>query len=151
MKQRTFIIGNGFDLDLGLNTSYRKFVESTLCPINTTDIERSSLASQLEKDTKENWFDLEDSLCNYAESSRTRIINTGTFNYDKQVYLKIKEALFAFIRNHERIEPQKESMAANVLRKLASFGVFGNILSFNYTDLDLICNKIGCNRIKYSY
>ena len=83
MKHRTFIIGNGFDMDLGLHTSYQDFVNSDLWPITNSDLERSSLADKLEKDKKENWFNLEDSLCEYAQArpahSELNLIKLGSY------------------------------------------------------------------------
>lgn len=151
MKHRTFIIGNGFDLDLGLQTSYKNFVNSDLWPIVDSDIDKSSLANRLQKDSKENWFDLEDSLCDYSKKGTPIIVKLGTLQYDQIVYYKIKDALFKFIRNHEMIEPNKDSMAAEVLRKIASYGFFDNILSFNYTDLNTIGEIIGANKVKYRH
>lgn len=151
MKHRTFIIGNGFDLDLGLQTSYKNFVSSDLWPIVDSDINKSSLVNKLQKDSKENWFDLEDSLCEYGRLGTSSVIKLGTLQYDQIVYYKIKDALSKFIMNHEMLEPYKDSMAAEVLRRIASYGVFDNILSFNYTDLNKIGTKIGANKVKYRH
>ena len=155
MKHRTFIIGNGFDMDLGLHTSFQDFVSSDLWPITDSDIERSSLAKKLEKDKKENWFNLEDALCEYAQArpaqSELNVMKIGTYSFDMDVYRRIKEALLAFIRNHQRIQPNKDSMAADVLRHISSYGVFDNILSFNYTDIDSICEKVGSNKVNYKH
>lgn len=151
MKHRTFIIGNGFDLDMGLQTSYQDFINSGLWPIVDSDIEKSSLANKLQKDSKENWFDLEDSLCEYGRLGKSSVIKIGTHQYDQIVYYKIKDSLSKFIMNHEMIEPNKDSMAAEVLRKIASMGVFDNVLSFNYTDLNIIGAKIGANKVKYRH
>lgn len=151
MKHRTFIMGNGFDLDLGLHTSYQEFVNSELWPTNNNDIEKSSLANKIEEDSRENWFNLEDSLCEYGKVKTVYIVKTDALKYDEIVYQKTKEALFKFIRNREMIEPNKESIAAEVLRRIASYGVFDNILSFNYTDLNTIGAKIGANKLKYRH
>ena len=151
MKHRTFIIGNGFDLDLGLDTSYHEFVNSEFWPIVDSDINKSSLANQLQKDSKDNWFDLEDSLCEYGKAGISKVVKIGTLQYDQIVYYKIKDALSKFIRNHEMIEPNKNSMAAEVMRRIASYGVFDNILSFNYTDLNIIGEKIVAKKVKYRH
>ena len=63
------ILGNGFDLDLGLKTSYKSFYESKLCPKDYP----SPLIAYLNRSFDGNlgfvkWYDLENELFNYYNS-----------------------------------------------------------------------------------
>lgn len=66
-RKIVFILGNGFDLDLGLKTSYKDFWESDYCPRNYP----APLIKHLNERWGENlenvrWYDLENELLNYA-------------------------------------------------------------------------------------
>ena len=63
------ILGNGFDLDLGLKTSYKDFWESDFCPKNYP----APLIFHLNQRWSDNldavrWYDLENELLNYYKS-----------------------------------------------------------------------------------
>ena len=63
------ILGNGFDLDLGLKTSYKDFWESEFCP----KFYPAPLIYHLNQRWSDNleavrWYDLENELLNYYES-----------------------------------------------------------------------------------
>lgn len=76
LRNIVVILGNGFDLDLGLQTSYKDFWESEYCPKDYP----APLIKHLNEcwpDSKETvkWYDLENGLWNYYDSIRkTRII-----------------------------------------------------------------------------
>jgi len=155
MGKKVFIVGNGFDLDLGLHTSYREFAQCDFWPIKEEDCKKSFLAQRLEKDKKENWFDLENSLLDYAQiatdySEKQKILLPSYYD-DKQTYLNVKNALFKFVSNHELLKAKKESMSAKVLEVISSNAIFDIVLSFNYTDLGAICEKLGYNKIRYKH
>lgn len=94
---RTLIIGNGFDLDLGLHTSYRDFAKSDLWPIGYQEQKESFLAQKLQADSYENWFDLENSLCEYAQEKRDlrRLLNLIVWR-ERKAILKY----FIWLRKH---------------------------------------------------
>ena len=62
------IIGNGFDLDLGMHTSYRDFAKSKLWPFDSPIYDKGLGYYLNQKKHTENWFDLERELANYALS-----------------------------------------------------------------------------------
>lgn len=64
---KTLILGNGFDLDLKLPTTYADFASSQFWPLIDQDAFHSPLADVLlrAKGT-ERWFDIEDILYRYA-------------------------------------------------------------------------------------
>lgn len=88
MKRKTIIIGNGFDLNLGLPTSYSHFVNSEYF---TRLISTNKLCRYL-ADTyqKCNWVDIEASLKEYAEE----MDNPKTFFSD---YTTLKKALMRYL------------------------------------------------------
>lgn len=88
MKRKTIIIGNGFDLNLGLPTSYSHFINSEYF---TRLISTNKLCRYL-TDTYErcNWVDIEVSLKEYAEEMN----NPKTFFSD---YTALKKALTRYL------------------------------------------------------
>lgn len=68
-RKIVLILGNGFDLDLGLKTSYKDFWESEYCPKNYP----APLIYHLNQRWKENisavrWYDLENELLEYYKT-----------------------------------------------------------------------------------
>lgn len=136
------IIGNGFDINLGLKTSYADFLNSEQF-MNISD--KNNLAKFLKKRLeKTRWIDIENELGNYSKS--LFILTNGILipreekkqeiaNF-KRDYNEIREALRVYLR----IATEKEII--NINNKKA-FEIISNavrckdktyILSFNYTD-----------------
>lgn len=69
MHRKVFIIGNGFDLDLGWKTGYRDFVSSKYWPLKDKD-PYSMMAQFLKEKTEiDRWYDLESMLKVYASNN----------------------------------------------------------------------------------
>lgn len=68
-RKIVLILGNGFDLDLGLETSYKNFWESEFCPKGYPAPLIHHL-NQRWQDDKEavKWYDLENEFLNYYKS-----------------------------------------------------------------------------------
>ena len=126
---KSFILGNGFDLDMGLPTTYAKFAESQFWPLKDEDLFLSPLAQTLQeaKDT-ESWFDIEDILFKYARykeiTDKDRVSRIfGSLERDKEVYHKICFALCYYI---QAVQAQKsiwkDSLAARVLKAVCANG-----------------------------
>ena len=155
---KTLILGNGFDLDLQLPTTYAKFATSQFWPLKDEDLFHSQLAQTLQnaKET-ERWFDIEDILFRYARDRKLteteqagRIF--GSVESDKEVYHRLCSALCVYIEVIQSRKPiNKESLAAKVLRAISANGTFNKVLSFNYTDLDDICSRVGCAPVPYKH
>jgi hypothetical protein len=95
--ESTLIIGNGFDLDLGLKTSYKDFRNSELWPIHDVDLkDYDSLQCYLHKNTMaDNWFDLEDLLYQFAYNPhRTQV----GIKKDKALFKQLSDNLCEFIK-----------------------------------------------------
>lgn len=80
MQNNVFIVGNGFDLALGLPTRYSDFANSNFWPVSENAEQKrdylaqkkyTSLEAYLDdKRNMETWFDLEQELYNYARKPK---------------------------------------------------------------------------------
>lgn len=157
MDNNVFIIGNGFDLDLGLETKYSDFAKSDFWIKD--DKNPMSMYLNNSKD-KETWFDLEGELLNY--SKRDNDYNSiyvremqfpdiveGNVDYFKKLCGSLNDYIEK-VQGEQEIS--KECVACNVLRAVYENGLFSNIYSFNYTDLNHIAKQIGiAEEIKYTH
>ena len=156
-KHRTLIIGNGFDLDLGLATTYRQFASSELWPITNLDFLGSPLAQKLEEERNRNsWFDIENILWQYArekELSDSELASAifGSEQRDREVFNRVSDALMKYIQVQELAKPKVDSVAARVYKAIVENGYFDRIISFNYTDLNKIGSNLGCPDVQYSH
>lgn len=77
------IIGNGFDLDLGLKTSYKDFWGSSFCPKNYPAPLIRHLNSYVDGDSRDiRWFDFENELLNYAlRGDKSDVVNDTELHY----------------------------------------------------------------------
>ena len=81
MAELAIIIGNGFDIDLGLQSKYSQFIEGdewkklekTLNSFSTEDYLNHSLINylQIEAYNKENWFDIEEEILQFVKNHPT--------------------------------------------------------------------------------
>ena len=155
---KTLILGNGFDLDLGLPTTYAKFAASQFWPLRDEDFFHSPLAQTLqEAKDRQRWFDIEDILFRYAKektlTDEDRVARLfGSVESDKDVFHKVCNALCLYIKVIQQRKPiNKESLASRVLNAISANGTFNKVLSFNYTDLDDICFRAGCKPLPYKH
>lgn len=145
------IIGNGFDLDLGLDTSYGSFWKWYVneCPENLRNTKLFQyLKQKLEKDK---WMDLESNLEYFfspkdiCEEYNAIEDEEGSLCEYEHIVLKIKE--FIGIQQDKAIV-NKNSLAYRMIELLNTEKVNFNIYSFNYTDL----YKLGLkNTIAYEH
>ena len=144
MKKKVFIIGNGFDLDLGWKTRYSDFASSKFW---IGDSYGSDLKSRLNQDKNiEKWFDQEMSLLNYAKADETGY-HPSPYEYtkerDMQCFNELNKGLSSYLKAEENKSVNEKSVAAKVLRGILSNGYFTSIYSFNYTNLKSIAGKLG--------
>lgn len=154
-----FIIGNGFDMDLGLQTSYHSFVESECWPFkyrliksnNDSTNDYKCLHDFLHIQTNFNlWYDLEHILGDYACHppilSEFRTVNQDTFqqaNVDQCSFGKLVTSLTKYLKSTQLKDLDQNCVASRVLKKLISEQFYLNIFSFNYTDLNFLASKLG--------
>ncbi len=144
IPNRLLILGNGFDLGLGRDTRYSDFVNSRFWPDNL----KSELFGYLEKKANlKRWFDLESELARYIqnvrkESSAYVTTRPGRARQDQVDFKVIVEALITYLKNVERKEVIRESIAAKVFSLACRDSAFSKIYSFNYTDLLILSRKL---------
>lgn len=134
----TLIIGNGFDLNLGLHTSYRSFRQSDFWPQNDS-FKKSNLGIFLNSKTATaSWFDLEDILCTYGTSSNPNEIGYydawKTNENDYNAYCLLVNGLCEYITKEEAAKINEHSSACTFISKILMRYKFDNIFSFNYTN-----------------
>lgn len=143
MANTVFIIGNGFDLDLGLKASYSDFAKSEEWKNLVTNRQgiykggnaSSSLVLYLEKTrVKQNWFNIEEEIHNYIVSHpqpSKKNVEIAMFDYDG-----IKFALCQYLRRiSNSFCPDKKRKSYELFRRLSG----SVIVSFNYTDSSKLC------------
>lgn len=175
MSNNIFIIGNGFDLDLGLPTRFSDFANSAFWPIakkkdNPQELPnrtaRGSFMAMLplhqntllehyleDKRDKESWFDLEGYLLDYASPNISKQIVDPDQELESEIqdniayYNKVKGSLYDYISEVQSKNPiNTNSIAGKVLHAVVENGFFDHICSFNYTDLNLTANQLGVSK-----
>lgn len=152
----TLVIGNGFDLDAGLKTSYGDFVRSSYWPFNhSSEVNgHDTLASYLRKKSQLNtWFDVEMALYEYAKEGlgMATINGFNIGNQDKVDFENLKSSLTAYLQNQEIIfEKVNSSVAIGVLYALLKCRDNFKIYTYNYTNLKNIAARFSITE-KFAY
>lgn len=143
------VIGNGFDLNLGLKTSYKDFVRSPYWPFRGIQrflIHGLGLGCYLNRKSHDYWFNLEQSLKDYCimksnvtESRRKKIVSE---------YGDVVKQMSEFIREAEEGVINRNSDAAKLLWACCNSLVPVDIVTFNYTNLVEIAHKIGVKDVR---
>lgn len=162
MQNNVFIVGNGFDLALGLPTRYSDFANSDYWPVSDNAEQRRryleqkkyiSLEAYLDdKRNMETWFDLEQELYNYAR--KVKIGNGYGLNENENdimenvKYFKLLQTRMCdYIRSvQDDFCRMHYDVTKEVLQAVEDNGFFNSKYSFNYTELPLLPNqkKIEC-------
>lgn len=149
-KRITFLIGNGFDLNVGLNTRYSDFYAEYI-----KFDENDMLAKEIQGNTEE-WSDLElaignvtgkidssdeggfwkseryleSSLANYLERQMNRV-NLGEEKERKRIGFIMRSSLTEFYKKF----PEKEKDTIEKILPNTSEQIEYSFISFNYTDV----------------
>lgn len=146
MGSKILILGNGFDLDLGLNTRYSDFWDSDLWTQAKNQCQEPYLVKSLERyRVTHHWFDLESGL---KEGAAVQKNNLGSgFNNSKyqQSFHLLKDTLKQYIQEQQLCFQPKISCVAGQL--LDVIDAFNRIYTFNYTLLDEIAPRIGIDTL----
>lgn len=116
MSKGIIILGNGFDLDLGLKTRYSDFVKSPqwkqLMDENPHSKGNDFLLGYLDnKYELERWIDIERSLLEYA-TNKTAINRMTSASRDSADFPKLRQALSAYLKEQqEQFAPTTNSVA----------------------------------------
>lgn len=123
-KDTCIVIGNGFDINLGLPTSYKDFVQST----HFDDMVKrgNELAKHLKsKFDLQNWIDIENELKSYSLEK-----SDASFKFNYQLLT------FALINYLEKLDyslMKRTSAAYRLIESISESCDSFNILDFNYT------------------
>lgn len=129
MKDKLLIIGNGFDIDLGLKTSYSDYMSSDYF-IKQASKSKSNLFTFLNDKYKiQKWIDLENELKIYAKLRRDEAT--------KEDFNGLTSSLQEYLCNI-KYDLNKDSTAYKVLNAVVSCNLFNKIYTFNYTHLKKI-------------
>lgn len=143
----TLVIGNGFDLDVGMQTTYAKFAASGYWPFRHSTKYQGidTFASYLnERSMLSTWFDVEETIYEYAKQGLgNAVLNGFSFDVnDKLNFGKLKTSLTSYLSNQEStFAPNPQSMGIAVLNALLTSKNDARIYSFNYTSLHKIVKR----------
>lgn len=153
MNESSLILGNGFDLNLGLRTTYRQFAESEFWTIGNWAVQ-SGLAQTLESEKNENlnWFDLERILAKYAmPKQRVAWSPLDMLQKDKQCFYALQGSLGKYIAHAEEQKIQSTSLAARLLEIITRQYPIDNIFSYNYTNLNTFTKQLNLPHLRYKH
>lgn len=138
-----FIIGNGFDLDLGLKTSYHDFYVSDDWPFNKPNTLMGAFLNH--ERSVNNWMDLEYKIGEYAVRSYCHDLKQVGRPYRQEDYndfCKLIKSLEKHLSIAEETPINQQSTAAIVLTRFLNSFSIPTIISFNYTDIQKIVKKL---------
>ena len=117
--KNALIIGNGFDLDLGLETKFSNFANAKdYWPEN----DGSKLSIYLDsKKSIEKWFDLEGELREYATGGSNSFENIKAENKEEitadfAYFEKLRIGLMGYLIEEEKKRIKENSVAARVIK-----------------------------------
>ncbi|MBO6145041.1 MAG: hypothetical protein J6O54_07285 [Prevotella sp.] len=141
----TIVLGNGFDLDLGLKTRYSDFIDSVewkdMYKKRSEELHQFSLIQFLNgKRYTDEWFDIESALLDYVSHRQD-----GSFAKNPKVdiedYRILCKTLVSYLNNqiNKDLTDMEQSCAVKVLKTLS--GQLGwydrKLYSFNFTPIEL--------------
>ena len=140
MGKTLLVIGNGFDLDIGLKTSYEDFIRTNYIKGDECTSSNELIKSIVEKYKKANWIDIEAFLKEYAVK-----YNDTEIEIDRDIpneFYELRKDLnnYMYVDKYPsnkynwlgRYMYYKDSVAARLLNILPDNMV---IFTFNYTDM----------------
>lgn len=152
---KILVTGNGFDLNLGLKTSYQDFLKSEEFKKILEQSSTDGLLSYLSQISgKKNWVDIEDELKKYTE----KYSNTDLKILERE-FIHLKDALTIYLsrvqkdgslKSENEDEPLSKTIAFDLIRNFFNkpdYPKFDKVISFNYTDVLLQRHYDG----EYSY
>lgn len=142
------ILGNGFDLDLGLETNYSDFAKSRfwteLMEANSHSLDPGRLLGFLrQKYYVEKWIDIEKSLLEFA-LKKTKHKDVSLAKDDKEDFVLLCRALKEFLLEQQStFNPGINSVAEIILQSFPRLTSASALYTFNYTRLNVLANKMG--------
>lgn len=142
MAELALIIGNGFDIDMGIPSKYSDFANSPEFHDLTHRMHNmfheeerdKSLVLQLQQASmKSNWFDIEEEIHQYVVSNTD--INEKIIRLVRSEFDALKKALMKYlIRVSKNFKPEDDRLSCQLFTKLEQVAGSVNIINFNYTN-----------------
>lgn len=139
--KNVLIVGNGFDLNLGLKTSYSDYLNSKIFK----SIKNNSLAEYLEAHSKTSrWIDIEKELYEYSTHLFWKLGSTfnpimgkeNLIKYLRHNYYEICYSLRKYLIEATNCTIELDNKAAyNIISKVFTSNLYTYILTFNYTEI----------------
>ena len=150
------VIGNGFDLNLGLKTGYQNFIQHHY--FKSLLDSKNTLAIYLNKKNNLNrWVDIEAEITNYSKEI-TKLKDSTNITLSpleiKNDFIDLKNTLIKYLREEQTKTINKESIAYKMIQdEISSTDI---IYNFNYTDTifqvsDLLCIEKNIIEEKHIY
>lgn len=157
MTNTVLLIGNGFDLDLGLKTSYADFIVSAIFEAGrqkaceTKHVEAGlNIVNRIYKVFRKrncNWIDIEKELYNIATKNKNhyeyndvdKATNNRCSDYIKESYDNLVSLLCEYFNNLDYSKIKKDSAAFRFINAVQYMDDV-DVISFNYTNLDYLLN-----------
>lgn len=154
MKETIVILGNGFDIALGMKSSYKDFYESDFWPFKKETKDESKrmfgIDVYLNDNMKDNWYNLENLLADYA--SKIKSIHPDLCAHDKDCFFKLKSALSEFIDKAQREMDFRGISYSNKAKRFLQ-SICANrtpiIYSFNYSNLKALAYLCDIENLNY--
>ena len=153
-NKRLLILGNGFDVDLGMKSRYSDFAKSKVwhekIENNALMLSRNGLLRALvEAKDKEAWFDIENTMMHYIRKQEKPEELHEAYGYplastDREEYQVICSALKEYLSDEsETFHMKNDSVAEIAFKDLMEVGLFHKIYTFNYTDINDLADRLG--------
>lgn len=152
--KRLLILGNGFDVDLGMKSRYSDFAKSKIWEDEiegdlNAKMRNGLLKTLVEAKNHDNWFDIEQTMMDYVRDLQDLAESTNydydAYEGDEKEYLKICDSLKKYLQQEsESFQAKGTSIVEEVMKLLLLKGNVRKIYTFNYTSVHDIIRKKLC-------
>lgn len=151
MAESILILGNGFDLDLGLHTRYSEFWGSERWKEVMENCPEPYFINSLEKyRITHNWFDLESGLLKGAKRLKDKLrARFDASNYYESFQMLIRELRTYIEHQQDNFTPAKNSVAERLLKAIDTKPLVKRIYTFNYTDIVKMSQRYKVSKLPF--
>ena len=157
------VIGNGFDLDLGLPTSYKDFIHSpffyeflenaNILRYHRISIDEGNIFKYLQRQLNlNNWIDIEAELKRLAtdtekvfdeQQGKAISVLTKASQGIKDSFEVLRKQLSSYLRHMPYDFFNNDSYAIKLLKVLNGYSEMCEIITYNYTDIHQLKDRVG--------